>query len=459
MALSNPNITQGTPIATKRTAARALRGVLLLAIFVAPLHRAVARDFFIHDGDRVVFLGDSITQQQFYTNYIEAYALSRHPSWNLTFRNVGWGGDTSWLRQRQHINETLLFASDDKTQLEMVTPPIQFGLDRDVFPLRPTVVTVDFGMNDFAYQALRPDILRAYIQSETQIARMLRSGGARPVFLTTQPIEEKRPDPDQDIKNISLRKFADALKAMTERENIEFADQFDPYMQAMVNSRSTIGGGDDSVHPGPAGHTIMAWAILKALGATPLVSTAAINAQDRSVGATQACSISNLKVEGVVVTFDRTDEALPMPVDAKAEAVLNLVPITHDLNEYELKIEGLSAGRYTVTIDGEVAATVTASELGGGWNLAYKAGPITRQSNELLAMVAKKNSLYFERWRNVQLFNDPDWAAKNSDIESRRKAELVRLDAEISSLEVKINAARQPKQRHFIVAPEIVPSE
>jgi hypothetical protein len=74
-------------------------------------------------------------------------------------------------------------------------------------------------------------------------------------------------------------------------------------------------------------------------------------------------------------------------------------------------------------------------------------------------MVAKKNSLYFERWRNVQLFNDPDWAAKNSDIESRRKAELVRLDAEISSLEVKINAARQPKQRHFIVAPEIVPSE
>jgi len=454
MTPSDSNTARAIPIGIKGTMARAARGVLLLAILVAPLHRADARDFFIHDGDRVVFLGDSITQQQLYTNYIEAYTLSRHPTWNLVFRNVGWGGDTSWLRQRQHINETMLFASDDKTQLEMVTPPIQFGLARDVLPLRPTVVTVDFGMNDFEYQALRPDILRAYIQSQTQIARMLRSGGARPVFLTPQPIEEKRPDPDQDIKNISLRKFADALKAMAERENVEFADQFDPYMQAIVNSRSTIGGGDDSVHPGPAGHTIMAWAILKALGATPLVSRAAINAQDKSLGAVQACTISNLKVEGGVVTFDRADEALPMPVDPKAEAVLNLVPITHDLNDYELKIQGLSAGRYTVTIEGEIAATVTASDLGQGWNLAYKAGPITRQSNELLAMVAKKNNLYFERWRNVQLFNCPDWAAKNSDFESRRKAELDRLDEEIGSLETKINAARQPKQRHFVVAPE-----
>jgi phospholipase/lecithinase/hemolysin len=245
---------------------------------------------------------------------------------------------------------------------------------------------------------------------------------------------------------------------MAERENLEFADQFDPYMQAMMNAHANIGGGD-SVHPGPPGHTIMAWAILKALGATPLVSTAAINAQNKSVGATQACSVSNLKVEGDAVSFDRTDEALPMPLDPKAESVLDIVPITHDLNQYELKIEGLAAGKYTVTIDGEVAATVSASELGQGWNLAYKAGPITRQSDDVLEMVAKKNGLYFERWRNVQLFLIPDWAAKGSDIEPCRKAEMARLDSEISSLEAKINAKRQPKLRHFVVAPEVAASD
>ena len=44
-----------------------------------------ADDFFVHDGDRVVFLGDSITEQRLYTTYIEAYALTRYPNWKLTF--------------------------------------------------------------------------------------------------------------------------------------------------------------------------------------------------------------------------------------------------------------------------------------------------------------------------------------------------------------------------------------
>ena len=38
-----------------------------------------AGDFLIHDGDRVVFLGDSITEQRLYTTFIEAYALTRQP--------------------------------------------------------------------------------------------------------------------------------------------------------------------------------------------------------------------------------------------------------------------------------------------------------------------------------------------------------------------------------------------
>src|SRR5580700_3203909 len=144
--------------------ARALL-VLATAALVSPGARA--DEFFIHDGDRVVFLGDSITEQRLYTSYIEAYALSRHPSWKLVFRNAGWGGDTSWLRQRSHPNEAQLFAADDATLLAMVKKAVDSGLSRDVLPLKPTIVTVDFGMNDHEYQAFRPDILRAYISSQT----------------------------------------------------------------------------------------------------------------------------------------------------------------------------------------------------------------------------------------------------------------------------------------------------
>src|SRR3954447_8482731 len=129
----------------------------------------LAGDYQIRDGDRVVFLGDSITEQRLYTTYIEAYALTRHPGWQLTFRNVGWGGDTAWLRQRTHADEKALFAADAEAQGRMVEDAVGRGLKRDVLPLKPTVVTVKFGMNDHSYQAFREDIFRAYVRSQEEI--------------------------------------------------------------------------------------------------------------------------------------------------------------------------------------------------------------------------------------------------------------------------------------------------
>jgi lysophospholipase L1-like esterase len=237
--------------------------ILIAAVSLAT--RVLAADFFIHDGDRVVFLGDSITEQRLYTTYIEAYALTRHPQWQLSFRNVGWGGDTAWLRQRFQTDEGRLFAAEETAQQAMVDKAVGSGLGRDVLPLKPTVVTVDFGMNDHAYQAFREDICRAYLRSQTKIANTLKDQGARVALLTPQPIEEQRPDPDQDVRNQSLRKFSDGLKSVAGQTGSTFVDQFEPYMAIMLRERASnpnarIGGGD-AVHPGPPGHTLMAWAI------------------------------------------------------------------------------------------------------------------------------------------------------------------------------------------------------
>ncbi len=163
--------------AFKRSAIVALAGVATLLA-----SEALAADFLIHDGDRVVFLGDSITEQRLYTTYIEAYTLTRHPNWMLSFRNVGWGGDTSWLRQRFHPDEKTLFAADAESQQKMVEDSVGRGLGRDVLPLKPTFVTVKFGMNDHSYQPFREDIFRAYTRSQTQIAKVLEGAGARVAF-------------------------------------------------------------------------------------------------------------------------------------------------------------------------------------------------------------------------------------------------------------------------------------
>ncbi len=413
---------------------------------------AVAGEFFIKDGDRVVFLGDSITEQRLYTTYIEAYALTRHPEWKLWFRNVGWGGDTAWLRQRAHPDERQLFAADEGAQQKMVEDSVTRGLNRDVLPLKPTAVTIKFGMNDHAYQKFREDIFGAYVRSQSELAKVLEAHGARVAFLTPQPIEEKRPDPDKDVRNQSLRQFSDGLKEVAARQGAIFVDQFDPYMAIMLRERASdpavmIGGGD-AVHPGPAGHTMMAWAILKGLGATALVSRAEIDGAAGKVLASEGCRVTNLKVDLGTVAFDRADDALPMPVDPKAEPALKLAPILQDLDQYELQVTGLPAGTYELSIDGDPVGKASSEELAKGWNLATSAGPISKQAQEVLALVFQKNNLFFQRWRSVQLFEFPGWA-QTPEAESKRAAELARLDSEIAEAEARINTLRKPKPHRF----------
>ncbi|MGA2257929.1 MAG: SGNH/GDSL hydrolase family protein, partial [Thermoguttaceae bacterium] len=369
---------------------------------------ACAKDvgFFLHDGDRVVFLGDSITEQKLYTTYIEAYVLTRFPQEKFTFRNVGWGGDTAWLRQRAHPDEGNLFAAKEDEQQRMVEKSVGAGLARDVLPLKPTAVTVDFGMNDHAYTKFREDIFRAYSRSQAEIVKVLTQHGARVALLTPQPIEERRPDPDKDVRNQSLRSFSDGLKVVCSKENALFVDQFDPYMAIMMKQRSAnprafIGGGD-AVHPGPAGHTLMAWAILKGLHAPSLVSTVEVDVGS-GVARAEKCRVSNIKVDRGTLSFDRVDDALPMPIDPRAAPALKLAPVLDDLNRYELRVTGITGDRYDLTIDGEPAATVAKVDLLDGYNLATCTGPIAKQAQQVLSLVFKKNDVYFARWRNVQL--------------------------------------------------------
>jgi lysophospholipase L1-like esterase len=414
--------------------------------------RALAADFPIHDGDRVVFLGDSITEQRLYTTYIESYVLARFPEWKLTFRNVGWGGDTAWLRQRSHPDEATLFGASEAAQETMVEDAVKHGLERDVLPLRPTFVTIDFGMNDHSYQAFREDIFRAYARSQEQLAKVLEASGARVAFITPQPIEEKRPDPDQDVRNQSLRKFSDGLKDVAARENALYVDEFDPYMAIMMHERAAnpaafIGAGD-AVHPKHAGHTLMAWAILKGLGAPAAVSRAEIAAPAGTVTVAEHCAISNVKIADGGVSFDRLDEALPMPIDARAEPALKLAPVLDDLSRYELRVTGLAPGNYDVMIDGESAARLSQDKLAEGVNLSDLPGPITAQGRKIIELVMQKNDVFYKRWRDVQLYNLPAWADNPASSEGRN-AEVAKLDGRVAEFESKIDEARKPVLHHF----------
>lgn len=425
----------------------ARRSVCLLVALLLVLRGGAraAEGFLLRDGDRVVFLGDSITEQRLYTTYIEAYALTRFPDWKLRFWNAGWGGDTAWLRMRSFPDEAKLFAAEGDEQQKMIEASVDGPLKRDVLELEPTVVFVNFGMNDHNYEAFREDIFRAHVRGQAQICRLLKAAGARPVLLSPQAIEPRSGAPAGDTRNVALRRFAEGARQVAVEQGGTFINQFDPYVAIMTREHmrdvnASIGGGDE-VHPAPAGHLLMAAIILERLNAPALVSRAALEVADGAakVQETARCAVTNLTLEKGVLGFDRADECLPMPLDERARAALGLAPILDRLDRYELRVTGLPADRYDLFIDGEFVITVTQAELAAGWNLATNAGTIGRQAAEVLALIFKKN-----------LAGQALWEAR---IRPRRKAELPGLQQQLEKLEAQVTAGCKTKPHRFELKP------
>jgi lysophospholipase L1-like esterase len=432
-------------IFTRHFAATALVGLLTLGSAIGEEAPVAKPEFALRDNDRVLFLGDSITEQKLYTTYIEAYAVTRFPKLKLAFANRGWGGDTAWMRMRSFPDEKVLFAAEGDAQQKLIEESVDNVLIRDVVTFKPTIVLINYGMNDCNREPFREDLFRAYVRGQKEIVKVLTKNGARPILLTPQPLEPRIADPASDPRNQSLRKFADGLKEIAAKQNLTFLDQFDPYLAILKrehaqNANVNIGGGDE-IHPAPVGHTIMASILLKQLNAPALVSRVELDFSDaqnaKLVNATK-CTVANIKAEKGALVFERSDEALPMPVDERAADALKLTPLLDDLNRYELKVTGLPADRYDVLIDDDLVTTLTKQEMAKGWNLAVTAGPITTQAQEVLALIFKKNVLGQTLWE-AQIHN--------------RKKQLAALPAQVAELETQITAACQPKTRRFTIKP------
>lgn len=422
-----------------------LRWLSLSLLLVAWSARAQApaspSGFFYHDGDTpVVFLGDSITAQKQYTTYIETYVLSRYPAWNVTFRNIGWGGDTAWLSKRGTFEN---------------------GMKRDVLSLSPKAITVDFGMNDArGGESNYPK----YVEHTTRLAKELKAAGARVALLTPSPEERYvEGQPGGSAYNVLLRKFSDGVKEVAAKEGVVFVDQFTPFLKVIEDGRKAgvLGATadprliPDGVHPNPAGHLVMASSILKGLGAPALVSDVEIDAAAGAVKSARNCKVElRPATASGELSFVRADDCLPWAPPVAAEFVLKVPGYTplDDLSLYGLKVTGLKAARYELRVDAEVGGTFTKEELAAGVNLTLFAGPITAQSRKLIDAVAAKNGTFNERWMNVQIFEPPTWL-KLPGFEAARVAEVARLDKIILEQEQAVNALRKTTPHTFTLKP------
>lgn len=415
---------------------------IVLLLTVCPAARAAEGEFFFKDGDVVVVIGDSITEQHLYSNYVEMWTVTRFPAWKLTIRNVGIGGDRS--------------------------PGGNGRFKRDVLAHKPTAMTVDFGMNDGGYGGFRDDLFKSYVDGLQGMADQAKAAGIRVAWITPQPLDGGEPGPTAlTAYNQTLEKFSDGVKTIAAKNGGVFVDQFHPYLAVLDKARSAgpkydrITAGD-AVHPGSPGQALMAASILKGLAFPSLVSSVEIDAAAKQVAAAKNCRVTGLTEQSGGIAFDRLDAALPF-FPADAAGILKWSPILEQLNDYRLKVTGLKAGKYEVRLGGKNVAEHSADELANGVNLAAAAlasGPVAEQVRSVTAAVEAKNRYHHDRvFRGVVLSNVsvPDWLdlkLSPEQIESRRQAAYADRMAKLPELDAAVRKALEMKPHRV----EIVPS-
>ena len=393
-------------------------------------------DFYLKDGDRVVFYGDSITDQRLYTTFTESYVLTRFPQMKVSFIHSGWGGDR---------------VSGG------AGGPIDVRLQRDLITFKPTVLTIMLGMNDGRYRAYDPDIFQQYSSGYESIVQTVKSA------LPAVRITTIQPSPYDDVTrapmfaggyNAVLVRYSQFLSELASRENLTVADLNSPVVKALKQAKSinpTLAQKllPDRVHPGPAGHLLMAEALLRAWHAPAEVTSVEIDAESKQVNAAANTKVTDFQVDANL-TWTQEDTALPMPIDTNDPMIalaLRSSDFVEALDRQPLRIKGLSGARYVVRIDGEIVGTFSRQDLADGVNLALLPSPMVKQALDVHALTIRHNQIHYARWRNVQV------PLQEQTLEKLQPA----LDA-LDALEVELidqqRAAAQPKPRHYELSPE-----
>ena len=343
----------------------------------------MSNKFILRKNDRVVFLGDSITEQHLYTNYVESYLATRYPELNLTFFNAGWGGDRA--------------------------PGGAQRLERDVLSLKPTVVTICYGMNDGSYIRPTPEILKAFTDGMKELIARLKRARIR-IVLLTPGFADTSVNPNLKLVDYNaqcLRRLADAVLGLAAKEKLPVFDIHKLMTSVDRKAKKAIKGftmAPDGFHPSPAGHVVMAYGLLKALGVPPWSRQITVDLAKGSVR-----SVPGVKVTGptpldggfsLKLSLDR----LPFFVEPDARKVLPFVPFQETFNDLSLRLVGHKAAAYYFRMELERSLPYTRAQLGRGINLFSIFGmPAVLRAQAIHNFTNEKCQVYFKLWRGLAM--------------------------------------------------------
>ncbi len=382
------------------------------------------------DGERVVFLGNSITHAGFYESYIWLYYMTRFPDKQIYVLNGGAGGEVSG-----QMNDRF---------------------DDDILRMNPDIVVLTFGMNDSGYFEFHKEdaektaterVAKSRVGFEKLQQKFKNNPGITPVIMSTSPFDEtaKIEGSTNFIgKSKTIEKIVAFQKDAAEKNNWVFVDLYEPMKEITEreqkrDSSYTITG-SDRIHPGKPGHLVMAALFLKNQGLVgKKIADVAIDVQKSKVVTTENADVEIHSADRTNVSFSYLAKALPFPIDSvstiwgnnhKQSEALAVYPFTEEFNQEILKVDGLKSGNYKLLIDGEQIAQFSADSLAGGINMAllsntpqYKQAMNIMFLNDQRAEIEGKLREYY--WSQFNYFKDKNMLFKDSqeayDLASKEK--------------------------------------
>lgn len=195
------------------------------------------------------------------------------------------------------------------------------------------------------------------------------------------------------------------------------------------------------MHPGAAGHLLMAALVLDAMGEPATVASVLIDAKKGVAakladGRTRNAVVSAVTAATNAVGFTYAPKALPFPALPEYLADDRIYPLTRKFNQETIKVTGLAPGKYALRFDDVKVGTFTADEFAAGVNVALLDTPNQRLAKTVATLaarlVARENAwrtivLNYRNFRGAGIAKD-DYAAQDRYMAER----LARMKAENS---------------------------
>ena len=441
----------------------------------------------LKEGDRVVFLGDSITHNGLYHSFLYLFYQTRYPEMPVDFFNCGVsGGRTVDALDR---------------------------LQEDVLSLNPDVVVVNLGMNDVGtsqFTEKEPEerdrttkrMLDRYQQLMSEIVLEIKQFNPEIRIILTSPSPYDQTGNQKRTsavgKNDAIAKVTEFLASLADDHDLEFVDFHSPInkwnkeRQASDPDFSIIGR--DRVHPGPMGHLLMAAIFLDHLGTMESVSEIELNIDSGSaeLGTNKNVSVENLEYSNNTIRFNALASSLPYPIETverksgedPAVAALDFIDFQETMNREILKVSGLENNDFELRIDGEKVGVYSGKQLAEGISLAANSTtPQYQQAFKVAVMNEQRRNLerplraptwvkhkvlieggvdpadeqaseeYMKKWRNGEAHRDyrGSYDRENTQFKDPREAEARR--QQIAELVAEIYSTAKPRMHSYEILP------